>query len=61
MLKINAIRLEINTTGGLFGAELSFVNGLNIIRGNNSTGKSSMFQAILYGLGIEELLGSKKC
>jgi hypothetical protein len=59
MLKINAIRLEINTTGGLFGAELSFVNGLNIIRGNNSTGKSSMFQAILYGLGIEELLGSK--
>lgn len=59
MLKINAIRLEINTTGGLFTANLDFKEGLNIIRGNNSTGKSSMFQAILYGLGLEELLGGK--
>jgi hypothetical protein len=59
MLKINAIKLEINTTNGLFGADLEFNDGLNIIRGDNSTGKSSMFQAILYGLGLEELLGSK--
>ena len=59
MLKINAIKLEVKTTHGLFGADLEFSNGLNIIRGDNSTGKSSMFQAILYGLGLEELLGSK--
>jgi hypothetical protein len=59
MLKINAIKLEINTTRGLFGADLELGDGLNIIRGNNSTGKSTMFQAILYGLGLEELLGSK--
>jgi hypothetical protein len=59
MLKINAIKLEINTTIGLFGANLEFRDGLNIIRGNNSTGKSTMFQAVLYGLGLEELLGSK--
>lgn len=59
MLKINAIRLEINTTAGLFFAELDFDCGLNIIRGDNTTGKSSMFRSILYGLGLEELLGGK--
>lgn len=59
MLKINAVKIEVNTTDGLFAAFLDFHDGLNIIRGDNSTGKSSMFQAILYGLGLEELLGKK--
>jgi hypothetical protein len=59
MLKIRAIKLEVNTSSGLFGAEYFFTNGLNIIRGDNSTGKSSLFQSILYGLGFEELLGGK--
>lgn len=59
MLKIRAIKLEVNTTSGLFGAEFEFSNGLNIIRGDNTTGKSSLFQSILYGLGFEELLGGK--
>lgn len=59
MLRINAIKIEINTDKGLFEAFLEFKNGMNIIRGDNSTGKSSMFQAILYGLGLEELLGRK--
>lgn len=59
MLKIRAIKLEVNTTSGLFGAEYEFGNGLNIIRGDNTTGKSSLFQSILYGLGFEELLGGK--
>ncbi|HEV7643741.1 MAG TPA: AAA family ATPase [Pyrinomonadaceae bacterium] len=59
MLKIRAIKLEVVTVDGEYGAEYFFDNGLNIIRGNNSTGKSSLFQAILYGLGFEELLGGK--
>jgi len=59
MLKINAIKLDIVTIDGSFGYEQSFGNGLNIIRGNNSSGKSSLFQAILYALGLEELLGGK--
>lgn len=59
MLKIRALKLEVNTTSGLFGAEYKFSNGLNIIRGDNSTGKSSLFQSIMYGLGFEELLGGK--
>lgn len=59
MLKINAIKIEIVTNDGLYGFEETFNDGLNIVRGNNSSGKSSMFQAILYSLGLEELLGGK--
>jgi hypothetical protein len=56
MLKIRAIRLEVNTNNGPYGAEYEFANGLNIIRADNTTGKSTLFQAILYGLGMEQLL-----
>ncbi len=59
MLKIKALKIEVNTTSGLYGAEFNFSSGLNIIRGDNSTGKSSLFQSIIYGLGFEELLGGK--
>lgn len=57
MLKINTVRFEVNTSSGLFGAEYNFKTGLNIVRGNNTSGKSSFFQAILYCLGLEELIG----
>lgn len=59
MLKIRALKIEVNTTSGLFGAEHKFENGLNVIRGDNTSGKSSLFQSIIYGLGFEELLGGK--
>lgn len=59
MLKINAIKIDITTVDGEYGFEQTFEKGLNIIRGNNSSGKSSMFQAILYALGLEELLGGR--
>lgn len=59
MLKIRGLKIEINTTNGLFGTEHKFVDGLNIIRGDNTSGKSSLFQSIIYGLGFEELLGGK--
>jgi hypothetical protein len=59
MLKIRAIKLEVNTSDGLYGAQYEFTDGLNIIRGDNSSGKSSLFQSILYGLGFEELLGGR--
>ncbi|KPH11684.1 hypothetical protein [Chryseobacterium sp. ERMR1:04] len=59
MLKINSVKVEINTDKGLFGADFTFESGLNIIRGNNTAGKSSLFQSIIYALGFEELLGGK--
>ena len=60
MLKINALKINLNTDKGLFGSPvIPFTDGLNIIKGDNSTGKSTVFQAILYGLGLEELIGGK--
>ncbi len=60
MLKINALKINLNTNKGLFGSPvIPFHDGLNIIKGNNSTGKSTVFQCILYGLGLEELIGGK--
>lgn len=59
MLKINNIKIDVNTNNGLFGTFHTFKKGLNIVRGNNTSGKSSLFQAIVYALGFEELIGGR--
>lgn len=59
MLQIQAIKIVIHTTGGDFGRLIKFTDGLNIIRANNTSGKSSLFGALIYGLGFEELLLGK--
>jgi hypothetical protein len=59
MLHIESVKIAISTSSGLFGRTITFKKGLNIIRANNTSGKSSLFGAIVYGLGFEELLGSK--
>ncbi len=59
MLKIKAIQIKVQTDNGDFESSFEFDNGLNIIKGNNTSGKSTLFQAILYGLGMEELLEAR--
>ncbi|WP_337968938.1 hypothetical protein [uncultured Flavobacterium sp.] len=59
MLKINKIKFEVNTDSGLFGSTYEFSSGLNIIRADNTSGKSSLFQAISYCLGFEEIIGGR--
>jgi hypothetical protein len=60
MLKIKALKININTDNGVYGTPLiKFNDGLTIIKGFNSTGKSTLFQSILYCLGLEELIGGK--
>ncbi|MGY2277648.1 AAA family ATPase [Pseudomonas monsensis] len=56
---IKAIRLNISTREGEFGFAFSFDRNLTIIRGSNSSGKSTVFNSILYAFGMEELVGGK--
>ncbi|WP_458736840.1 ATP-binding protein [Pseudomonas chlororaphis] len=56
---IRALKLKIATQEGDFGFFLEFDRALTIIKGSNSSGKSTVFNSILYSLGMEELIGGK--
>jgi hypothetical protein len=58
-MRIQAIKLRIATNEGDFGFHVKFSERLTIIRGNNSSGKSTLFLSLLYGMGMEELAGGK--
>ena len=58
MLKINRLRVEINTVKGVYGIDERFCSGLNFIASRENTcGKSSILEAIYYCLGFEQILG----
>lgn len=57
-LIINKLVYNILTVEGeKYGAEIPFKDGLNIIYGPNSVGKTSIVTGIIYGLGAEKGLG----
>jgi hypothetical protein len=56
---IQAVEVRINSNGERFGFRCDFREGLNIIRGDNSSGKSTLVNTLMYGLGFEELIGMK--
>jgi hypothetical protein len=57
-LIINKLVYNIQTADGVkYGAEVKFKDGLNIIYGPNSVGKTSIITGIIYGLGAEKGLG----
>lgn len=56
-LRINALRLTVTTPEGEAGREIRFVEGLNLLRADNSSGKSTALQGIIYALGVEGMLG----
>lgn len=58
-MKILAIKLKITTAKGDFGFEFEFGRGLTVIRGSNSSGKSTLLTSLMYGIGMEELIGGK--
>lgn len=58
MLRINRLRIEINTNNGLYGLDEFFQSGLNFVASSENTcGKSSILAAIYYCLGFEQILG----
>ena len=56
-LRIERLKIVAVTPERQYGAEISFTDGLNILRADNSSGKSTLANAILYGLGLEGMLG----
>ena len=62
-MKINNINAVItgydNSALRNYGFTYQFTSGLNILTGDNSSGKSTIFACIYYCLGLEQLIGSK--
>lgn len=57
-LFVNRLKYEISCEDkSIYGANISFKKGLNIIYGPNSVGKSSIILGVIYGLGMEKSLG----
>lgn len=57
-LHVRALRLLASTPEGNYGTTLTFKPGLTVLRADNSSGKSTCMQAILYGLGLEGMLSA---
>lgn len=58
-LHIRQLLLDIKTNKGSYGADIPFGDGLVILRADNTSGKSTCIQSIIYALGLERMLSSK--
>ena len=56
-MKIRQIRLRALTRGRTFGVDVQLSDGLNVIRADNTSGKSTCLMAIVYCLGFERAVG----
>jgi len=56
-LQIRQLNLRITTSGGLFGVGIPFEAGLFVLHADNTAGKSTCLQSILYALGLEGMMG----
>lgn len=59
-MKFNQLFVKLTATDNQdYGYRIPFNSGLNIIRGDNSSGKSTFVNSLIYALGMEEIIGSK--
>lgn len=59
-LTVEKVYIAAQTSGGLFSTTIELDKGLNIIRAENSSGKSTCVNAIAYGLGLDGVLGPSR-
>jgi hypothetical protein len=59
-MRLRALRLRVVTTDGPFGVDVRFDSGLVILRADNTSGKSTCTQAIVWALGLEGMYGPAK-
>lgn len=55
-LRLRHLRMRAHTSAGPYGADFPFEPGLNVIWADNTKGKSTCMQAMLYALGLEKML-----
>jgi len=59
-LRLRHFELRALTADGPFGVSLSLAPGLVVVRGDNSSGKSTCLQGIVYALGLEGMLSPSR-
>ena len=59
-LHIRQLRLRCETSVGPYGADYVFKSGLNILWADNTRGKSTSLQGLIYALGLEKMLSPKR-
>lgn len=59
-LKIEQLSVRTNTNYGTYGVDIPFTSGLNIIHAENTHGKSTCIQSIIFALGLEGTLGPSR-
>lgn len=57
---IRHLRLRAETSSGPFGADIPFTTGLNVLWADNTKGKSTSLQGLLYALGLERMLSPRR-
>lgn len=59
-LRVRHLRLRAETDAGTFGADIPFDLGLNVLWADNTKGKSTCMQGMLYALGLERMLSPRR-
>lgn len=59
-LLIEKLSIRTTTSDGLYGVDIPFFTGLNIIHAENTHGKSTCIQSIIFALGLEGCLGPSR-
>lgn len=56
-LRLRHLFIDVATAEGRYGRHLDFADGVNVLRADNSMGKSTLMQSIVYALGLEGMFG----
>lgn len=59
-LRLRHLRMRAITASGPYGADIGFEPGLNVLWADNTKGKSTCMQGMLYALGLEKMLSPRR-
>ncbi|UVK48142.1 hypothetical protein BPNPMPFG_007451 (plasmid) [Mesorhizobium sp. AR07] len=59
-LRFQRLRLRAVTSDGVYGADIPFSPGLTVLWADNTKGKSTCMQGMLYALGLERMLSPRR-